>query len=246
MKRIRLVLSLMAVLLAGVATAGEGKAQIALTGFHAGAEPIRPGGDWWGIFPKGEGYTLKPTRVSVEAVVNTLDDDQTKKTATMIRIPGGEEGVFVFRGLMCAALGDLKALPVERSWRFVPPGEQVSLPWKYETSDSTLYLSAEAQESIKVSGGNTWKEYVDYKLMLNLRVGQETTSQCMTTIQESIRDDGPQLLWSGDLDRDGKPDFIFNLASIYIDTDLALFLSSAARDGELVGLVARWNAYSNC
>jgi hypothetical protein len=51
---------------------------------------------------------------------------------------------------------------------------------------------------------------------------------------------GPQLLrWAGDLDGDGKLDLIMNLSSRYgEDAAATLFLSSAAKPGEMVGMAA--------
>ena len=59
-------------------------------------------------------------------------------------------------------------------------------------------------------------------------------------------DTGPALLWAGDLDRDGKLDLLYDLRSCYMYNELALFLSSAAKEGEFVGLVARWTAVGGC
>jgi hypothetical protein len=46
------------------------------------------------------------------------------------------------------------------------------------------------------------------------------------------------LLWAGDLDGDGKPDLILNHGEPGIQ--VALYLSSLAKDGELVGLAGRF------
>ena len=45
------------------------------------------------------------------------------------------------------------------------------------------------------------------------------------------------LLWAGDLDGDGKPDLLIRHGDS--DIDVALYLSSLAKDGELVGLAGR-------
>jgi hypothetical protein len=48
------------------------------------------------------------------------------------------------------------------------------------------------------------------------------------------------LLWSGDLDRDGKPDYLIS----YVDADgpVHLYLSSKAKPKQIVGLAALYNA----
>lgn len=49
------------------------------------------------------------------------------------------------------------------------------------------------------------------------------------------------VIWSGDLDGDGKPDFLLNFD--FHGTDLALFLSSLARNGEIVGEAGRFKYF---
>lgn len=49
------------------------------------------------------------------------------------------------------------------------------------------------------------------------------------------------LLWAGDLDGDGKPDLILNHGDL--DAGVALYLSSLAKDGELVGLAGSFRYF---
>jgi hypothetical protein len=49
--------------------------------------------------------------------------------------------------------------------------------------------------------------------------------------------DGPPALhWAGDLDREGKSDLVIDITNHYNLSRMALFLSSLAKEGELVGL----------
>lgn len=56
---------------------------------------------------------------------------------------------------------------------------------------------------------------------------------------ESFSEQYVKLEFIGDLDGDGKPDFIFETATWYEDQEIMLFLSSKAGKGELVKYVAR-------
>ncbi len=49
------------------------------------------------------------------------------------------------------------------------------------------------------------------------------------------------VIWVGDLDGDGKPDFLLNFD--FNGTDIALFLSSLAKDGEIVGEAGRFRYF---
>ncbi len=53
-------------------------------------------------------------------------------------------------------------------------------------------------------------------------------------------DGPPQLLWAGDLDRDDKPDVLFDLTTSYADRLYVLFLSSHAAGEQLVREVGRF------
>lgn len=227
------------------ASAGDG-VHLALSGLHNAADPVRGGGDWWGIFPEGEGYTFQPVRVRVEAVVDPLADGDTRKTATQITVPGKTDDTPLIRGLMLAVAGTLKSLKPEKKWRYVAPGDSISLPWNGAKEQEAWKISAEGREVLKEAPGSKWTEIVDYRLRLSRQSGEITKTQVLVSIPEPREQDGPELLWAGDLDRDGKLDLLYNLSSFYIDTELALFLSSAAKEGELVGLVARWNAVGWC
>lgn len=242
--RNKLVVGALSMIVACGAPAGDG-VHLALSGLHNAADPVRGGGDWWGIFPEGEGYTFQPVRVRVEAVVDPLADGDTRKTATQITVPGKTEDIPLIRGLMSSVAGPLKSLKPEKNWGYIAPGNSITLPWVGAPKE-ILSISAEGREERKNHPRFGSIDGVDYKLRLNRRVEKETTTQIIASLPVLRALEGPELVWAGDLDRDGKLDLLYNLSSFYIDTELALFLSSAAKEGELVGLVARWNAVGWC
>lgn len=242
--RTRFTIMTVALLPVIAASAGDG-VHLALSGLHHAADPVRGGGDWWGIFPEGEGYTFQPVRVRVEAVVDPLADGDTRKTATLITVPGKIEDLPLIRGLMSAVAGPLKSLKPEKNWGYIAPGNSITLPWVGAPKE-ILSISAEGREERKDHPRFGSIDGVDYKLRLNRRVEKETTSQIIASLPVLRALDGPELLWAGDLDRDGKLDLLYDLRSFYMYNELALFLSSAAKEGELVGLVARWNAVGWC
>lgn len=242
--RDRIMVGVLSMIVACGAPAEDG-VHLALSGLHNAADPVRGGGDWWGIFPEGEGYTFQPVRVRVEAVVDPLADGDTRKTATQITVPGKTEDIPLIRGLMSAVAGPLKSLKPAKDWGYIAPGNSITLPWVGAPKE-ILSISAEGREERKNHPRFGSIDGVDYKLRLNRRVEKETTTQIIASLPVLRALEGPVLVWAGDLDRDGKLDLLYNLSSFYIDTELALFLSSAAKEGELVGLAARWNAVGWC
>jgi hypothetical protein len=220
--------------------------QIAISGFHVAAEKVNPGSDWWGIFSDGKGFALQPTEVKVEAVSNPLDGDDTVKSASMISLPDGSENIVLVRGLKSAAAGSLKSLELSKYKVILRPGASFELPALPGDSNDALRISASGTEVVTTTKNSSRTQHARYELHLSLVRGDQTVTQLLATLPEFESEYGPSLRWAGDLDRDGKLDLLYDLCTDEVSTDLALFLSSAAREGEIVGLVARWHAASNC
>ncbi len=64
--------------------------------------------------------------------------------------------------------------------------------------------------------------------------------QILHTINAEYTDSLGTLHWTGDLDRDGKPDFYFDLFEHENVENRILFISSEAEKGKLVKLVAQF------
>jgi hypothetical protein len=233
------------ILAAATSIHAEGSVQIAASELYEYEWQIKPGGDWWGIFPDGKGgYTLQPTRVSA-----VPDPDMVvapEKAPRQIRVPGQDHGTFVFRGLMSAAAGPLKSVKLEEYPAPLAPGETFELRCDGDTPETRLRLLAAGRPVVEQIGESTYRRVEDYELWLQRGSGEGATLQLLLKEPEVLEDQRASLRWAGDLDRDGKLDLIYNLGGHYTRTRLALYLSSAAKPGELVGLVARWDGTCGC
>ena len=65
-----------------------------------------------------------------------------------------------------------------------------------------------------------------------------STEQYLFDYVENKEDNNARLIWVGDLDHDGKLDFIIDTSNHYNVTELRLYLSGQAAKGELLKLVA--------
>lgn len=108
--------------------------------------------------------------------------------------------------------------------------EGILCPYYWETGEE-LELSEDGRKET----GNVYQEY---KLYLE----SGGISQLILAI-DNFSDRYVRINFIGDLDKDGKPDFIFDTTTWYEDYEKTLFLSSFADKGELVKYVGR-NGYS--
>jgi hypothetical protein len=231
--------------MAATTTHVESKVQIAVAGLYEYQWQIKPGGDWWGIFPDGKvGYTLQPTRVG--AVPDPDMVGAQEKAPRQIRVPGKSGGIVVFRGLMAAAAGPLKSVKLEEYQAPLKAGTTFDLRWDSDTPDTRLSLVAMELREVNQSKEDPAMRLADYSLWLQRGSGAGATRQLLFKESEDFGDRNCNLRWAGDLDRDGQLDLIYNLGGHYTETRLALYLSSAAKPGELVGLVARWDGSCGC
>ena len=232
-------------LLVAASTYTENTIQIAVTGLYEWESQITPGVDWWGIFPdEKDGYTLRPTRVS--AVLDPSMVIEPEKAPRQISVPGKHGGVIVIRGLTSFTPGPLKSVKLAQYRAPLVPGEHYDLHWGLETSKTQLRLLAAGRPVVQRSGKHSLRRIDDYELWLQRGSGEGVTMQMLVKESEAFGDESPRLHWAGDLDRDGQLDLIYNLSGHYTQTRLALYLSSAAKPGELVGLVATWNGTCGC
>jgi len=76
----------------------------------------------------------------------------------------------------------------------------------------------------------TWHEVSDYKLYLK----SENSEEELIINEPSFNDTFVKLLFVGDIDNDGQPDFIFDAPRDYEENRVLLFLSSDAIEGKIV------------
>ena len=123
-----------------------------------------------------------------------------------------------------------EAIPPERKWDFSFNGKNYKLSAMGSVLDQTGYYipTSDFKELNRA-------DFEDYKIenyMLSLST-EDGQSQLLFTIP-NLSDGIVKLLWVGDLDNDGRPDFVFNTATNEEEIKVELFLSSAANDSDFV------------
>lgn len=189
---------------------------------------------WCGLFQSADGryYLKKDPGISQEHVHDpVLDDDESLPgTGWRISTSGRDSCLLLFSGIKHLAEGNVDT-PLGVRPRLLYPGEQ----WTFRMGAHNYTLKA---EGVAKTIEDEEKVVVNYRLWLeNSENGQQQRQ--LLVAQPSFDDAMIELLWAGDLDRDGKPDFVFNLSNHYNMNDIGLFLSSGAAKGELVRFVTR-------
>ena len=193
--------------------------------FYAEYVSAESGEVWLGLYQVGDEYELRSTTL----VVNERRSERMRMDFKEVETDQPDEPLFLVRGL--AELQQGKVETIIHDGEFIFPGHMKRL-----RHSRVYYTLAAVGEGIERRPFEV--ALSKYKLML----WADRRSQ---TLVESVRgfDDAyPRVIWAGDLDRDGKIDLFMDSARHYQSIDYTLFLSSAAKDEEIVGQVARWGS----
>lgn len=232
MHRIRWVILLLGLLgLTGGARADpvpSGLRMIAPGLFYRDDLALASSGKWQALCPTPNGVELESTAVSIRVVPAPhadATDDAEHEGGRQVEVAGCRDALVLLR---IPGLRDGSVLTVALG----------NLPVPKDTAASLRLVSSISSYSIQAVQRQSEGSVV-------LMVAHGEDRQAIATIRECCNDTWPAIVWAGDLDRDDKLDLLMNVASHYAGGDLALFLSSAARGGDLMAEVARFS-WSSC
>ncbi|WP_162255253.1 MULTISPECIES: hypothetical protein [unclassified Lysobacter] len=211
--------------------------------FH-GDEPVaRDGETWLALRASAESASLTPTRLRVQASEDPILDapGQTsgRRVSSALEPDPDAEGAQVvayLRGGALAAGAVSPARILERSQGVAPPGYRIDLAGR----DHRIRTQCTPKR-----GSQAYAR--DCAVVLVAPDGAEQVLMRVEGRREAdlllLGDDAsPELLFAGDLDRDGRLDLIFDVSDHYNVTRPTLFLSSQARDGELLHAVSTYES----
>ena len=180
---------------------------------------------WLGLYQVGDEYELRSTTL----VVNERRSERMRMDFKEVETDQPDEPLFLVRGL--AELQPGKVETIIHDGEFIFPGHMKRL-----RHSRVYYTLAAVGEGIERRPFEV--ALSKYKLML----WADRRSQTLVESAVGFDDALPRVIWAGDLDRDGKIDLFMDTALHYQITEYSLFLSSAAKDEEIVGQVAKWGA----
>lgn len=191
-------------------------------------------GNWIELYEKNGIYFLGKADYSIERGFDECSGDSTKtittKNKTLILL---EDNLLKLGEVETAKFSKNKVWPTE------------SVTIHFNDVDYSLRAEGKVMSSEKVStdnGTEIFKNVRDYKLYISA----EGAAENLFLQQESFNDTFVEILFIGDIDRDGKPDFIFSANRDYEEERVILYLSSKAKEGKIIKKMAEIAVQFDC
>jgi len=188
-----------------------------LQDYHASEAKVGKTGPWLGLQQAGKGWRLVAVRPSFRKIPDAISGEGVRVAAntTNVRILLSDPGLKV------------GAVTVSDEVKLVSG----SMDEEFELST----LPSLGQERLMHLQGN---EYSLQNREGKIYLKYAGTEQYLFDYVENKEDNNARLIWVGDLDHDGKLDFIIDTSNHYNVTELRLYLSGQAVKGELLKMVA--------
>lgn len=189
---------------------------------------------WLELYEKNGTYFLGKADYKIERGFDECSGDSTKTIGT-------KNKTLILLEDIQLKLGALETVKFTKNkiW----PTEKMS--FRFNDIEFSLRAEGKVLSSEKVStdnGTEIFQNVKGYKLYISANGGPEN----LFLQQESFNDTFVELLFVGDIDRDGKPDFIFGANRDYEEERVILYLSSEAKDGKIIKKVSEIAVQFDC
>ncbi|HUT53698.1 MAG TPA: hypothetical protein VM658_09920 [bacterium] len=203
-----------------------GGARLLLAGLYHGDEvSAGSGSGWFGLYGKEGDFELAPTAIKVEAAFDAVMDEEGRKTGKRFSDLSGREPIFLVKGPKLAS-GPVKA--------FFSGDLDLSA-----VGTPAIFSAPDNAGALHISGVRDAAEKSlirDYELEI-IRGDKRQTLLALDQFYDGV---SPRLLWAGDLDRDGRTDFFFDLSTQENVRLFTLYPSSRAAPPGLAGKAAEF------
>lgn len=210
-------------------------------GFHGDEVEAKTGETWLGLFQENDKYFLRSTKLNIKRVYDDIIDyKKNQTTGKTVSVKGKNQPLFLLKNSRLSN-GAVQSLFRGTTWREVIENYKES---ELSFDEIMTTMKKDFVHNFEIKNKKFALKVIEAKnkndeKILALITESEGTRQVLHTMRESdeflsIGD----LIWAGDLDRDGKPDFYMTLFEHYNVGNSVLFLSSEAENGKLVKKVA--------
>lgn len=187
--------------------------------------------EWYGLVKKGDEYSIQKTKIRIESAYDiVVDEDSTEKTGWAVTSDLKTEVIIHFAEIGEIKEGNVRGIQTQSN--IVKAGD--TLAFQYNGIEYILFATADYKDR---DNGEAYMNVANYKLFFNERNTVSKTKQLLFAAPR-FDDAFPQILFIGDIDRDGKPDILLNAVWHYNEFAPALYLSGYAGEHELIKLVA--------
>lgn len=190
--------------------------------------------DWLDLNKKDGKYYLSQADFTIERGYSECSGDSTK-------IINSKQKTLLLLNNSSLELGELTTIKIKKNkiW----PKEKST--FQFGAAEYTFRAEGKVISSEKIStdnGEELYQKVENYKLYISKNNGPET----LVLQQQSFNDTFVELLFIGDLDKDGKPDFIFSANRDYEEVRMFLYLSSDAKEGNIIKKVSEVSVQFDC
>ncbi len=215
--------------------------EICRTGCHHATEVnINLSKAWFGIYQiSGSGeYELKKIHPRIRPCHDPVfDNEEDSLSGREVFIEGNPETPVLLLGGLALQEGKLETSFINNP-RCLYPGDYV----RFNMNNKEYALMATGTVVFDTAKNRLVPYIKDYKVslvesMYNQPVVQEIISLDQLYASDEVQ---PAVFYAGDIDRDGKPDLLYDLSTHYNMSNITLFLSTKAETGKLVKQVASW------
>lgn len=224
----------------GSQSAGD-KMEICREGcFHANEVKFDFSKPWFGIFRMGtsDDYEIRKVHPYVMKCSDPIFDTETDTlTGREVMVEKDYGGALLLIGGIDLKGGGMEVAHIHDP-RCLYPGDYIRL----KLNDQDYTLMAAGSIEFDTSNHRIIPYIRNYKVMLIQNMDDHAEVQDIIFFDRLYASEEvqPAVFFAGDIDRDGGLDLIYNLSDHYNMSNLTLFLSSAAADGQLVKQVANW------
>ncbi|MNJ91854.1 hypothetical protein D3C87_95090 [compost metagenome] len=189
--------------------------------------------EWVELYRKNGRYYLEKADYKIEADVDECSGSDTKTivpkrdAVLLISLPNLESGEI-----------NAVKIPKKKIW----PKEKTT--FRYNGTD--YFLRAEGEIIPGEETTDPEREQFHNVKNYKLYISTSTIAETLFLEEKSFNDTFVELLFAGDIDRDGKLDFIVGASRDYEEERVILFLSSNAKEGGIVKNVAEIAIQFDC
>ena len=215
-------------------------------------EPLAPseashkGGDnWWALVKSDTGFALKKTTVTVQEQEYDAINEAGDTTGVKVESDLKESVLILIQGLPNPSPGPVEHIDLGKQGYFYP-GYEFLFAFPRKSKHQTEWFIYATGSVVSENDSLVLNNYTLVLRKKGFRI--DDTHQILTQYSMHTREANKNspIIWIGDLDRDGQPDFLLNLAPTYITSEISLYLSSMAKEGELVGLAGKIEFEAGC